>query len=566
MQISNATTRREFLKAVSAATIGGAAAMPWLAFGQATRPTVDNSEDTIAALRRKVAADRHRPQYHIVPPAHFLNDPNGMLYWKGRYHVFYQYAPGGGMMSTKYWYHVVSEDCVHWRNLGVGIAPTPGGPDKDGCWSGSAVVHNSVPTLVYTGAFFIGESERADRANGLIPERQMVAVAADPNDPDLLKWNKIPENPVIAAPPEGMTVSGWRDPALWKEGDTWYMVIGSGTQQLGGAALMYRSKDLRKWEYLHPLASARREASPGTQPVAGRGGGGGGGGGGMWECPDFFFLKGKPVLMSASGNRYLTGTYNDLRFTQDGGGGQIDYGSAYAQKTMEDGQGRRLWFGWVREGGAPQDAGWSGAISLPRILTLRDDGTMNIEPIPELKSLRGSRHAVQNLTVTENSPLLLNDMKGDCAEIVAQIDPGSATEIGVRVRSTADGNEQTLIGYNRTNGTIFSDSSKSNANQGGAPASRGGGGGGRGGTGGIKSGDLKLAEKELVQLHIFLDASVIETFGNNRAGIIDRIYPSSAEALGIGLFAKGGSAVVQSMEIWDLKPISNDRLTSGPLI
>ena len=100
------------------------------------------------ALRAKVAADRHRPQYHVVAPAYYLNDPNGPLYWKGRYHLFYQYAPGGGMFSTKFWYHIVSEDMVHWRNPGVALAPTAGGPDKDGCWSGSAVIHNGVPTLV----------------------------------------------------------------------------------------------------------------------------------------------------------------------------------------------------------------------------------------------------------------------------------------------------------------------------------------------------------------------------------------------------------------------------------
>jgi beta-fructofuranosidase len=341
MKAGNTTTRRDFLKAVSTIAVGGDSAMSWLSSAQVTKLIAKDFEEI---LRRKVAADRHRPQYYIVPPANFLNDPNVPLYWKGgRYHLFYQYAPGGGMMSTKYWYHVVSEDMVHWRNLGVAVAPTPGGPDKDGCWSGSAVIYNGVPTLVYIGAFFVGASERADRANGLIPERQMVAVAANPNDPDLLKWNKIAENTVIAAPPEGMTVSGWKDPALWNEGDTWYMVIGSGTRELGGTALMYRSMDLRKWEYHHPLASA------GVNPNQR--------GGSMWECPDFFFLKGKAVLMLAAGNRYMIGSYKDLKFEKQLEG-CIDYGSAYAQKTMEDGKGRRIWWGWVNEGpGRGQDAG-----------------------------------------------------------------------------------------------------------------------------------------------------------------------------------------------------------------
>jgi beta-fructofuranosidase len=500
------------------------------------------------ALRVKLANDRNRPQYHIVPPAHFLNDPNGPLYWQGQYHTFYQYAPGGGMFSKKFWYHVVSDDMVHWRNLGVALAPTPGGADKDGCWSGSAVVHNGVPTLVYTGAFFKGENERADRANGLIPERQMLAVAADPNDPDLRKWNKIAEDPVIAAPPEGMTVTGWRDPSLWKEGDTWYMVIGSGVHGVGGMALLYRSRDLRKWEYLHPFATAKpNPALPG--------------GGAMWECPDFFYLGGKPVLMVAAGNRYLTGNCRDLKFEQETEG-RIDYGSAYAQKTMADAQGRRIWWAWVTEGpGASRDAGWSGAISLPRVLFLAGDGkSLNIEPAPELRSLRAKRHAIQKVTVAENSPRPLSGVPGDCVEIVAEIDPGTATQVGLRVRKTPDGSEQMLIGYDSTDGTLFSDTSQSNKN---APTPST--------TMGprwvsLKKGALHLAEREPLRLQVFLDASVVETFANRRVGIIDRVYPSNPDALGIEVFVRGGSAVVHSLEAWELRPISNDRLTSGPIM
>jgi sucrose-6-phosphate hydrolase SacC (GH32 family) len=196
----------------------------------------------------------------------------------------------------------------------------------------------------------------------------------------------------------------------------------------------------------------------------------------------------------------------------------------------------------------------------------RTDGTsphglLNIDPARELRTLRATSQAAQKLTVTESSPLVLGDMKGDCAEIVAEIDPATATQVGIRVRSTADGSEQTLIGYDRTGSVLFSDTSKSSANQ---PAARSGRGAGGSRSPGIRRGELKLGEKEPLRLHIFLDASVIETFANSRVGIIDRVYPSSPEALGIGVFAKGGSATVQSLEVWQLKPISKDRLTSGP--
>ena len=110
------------------------------------------------------------------------------------------------------------------------------------------MIHNGVPTIVYTGATFVGETERADRANGLIPERQIVAEAVDPNDPNLIKWRKIPENPVIAAPPPGLKITDWRDPALWKDGEDWYMIIGAGGRETNGMVPLYRSRDLRKWD------------------------------------------------------------------------------------------------------------------------------------------------------------------------------------------------------------------------------------------------------------------------------------------------------------------------------
>jgi beta-fructofuranosidase len=322
-----------------------------------------------SSMCNTIASDRHRPQYHIVPPANFLNDPNGPLFWRGKYHMFYQYAPKGEMFGTKHWYHVVSEDMVHWKNLGVAISPTPGADDKDGCWTGSAVIHNGVPTILYTGVRFTAETERADRANGLVPERQMVAVAADPNDPNLIKWIKVPQNPVLAAPPPELNLADWRDPALWKEKDAWYVVIGGGGKGPGGRGVLplYRSTDLLKWEYLHPMAAAMDNpaAAPATggafAPPASVGTAR------MWECPDFFWLKDKPVLLVNVRNAYMTGVYQDHRFKPDFEG-QIDYGdSVSAAKTMADKQGRRIWWAWIHEirsTKATRAAGWSGALTL----------------------------------------------------------------------------------------------------------------------------------------------------------------------------------------------------------
>jgi beta-fructofuranosidase len=498
----------------------------------------------------KLANDRHRPQFHLMPPSLWLNDPNGPLHFKGRYHLFYQYAPQINNFATKYWGHAVSTDLVHWKNLGIALAPTPGGPDKDGCWTGSAVVVNGVPTVVYTGGTWSAESERAERAKGIIPERQIVAVAADPNDPNLIKWNKIPENPVLKAPPEDIKATGWRDPAVWKEGDTWYMTIGCGETGKGGIALLYSSKDIRHWTYLHPLALAK----PNPDQNAGRPFGS------MWECPDFFFLKDKPFLLVAAGNRYLTGSYVDHRFEQQGEG-RIDFGSAaYAQKTMEDEKGRRIWWAWLHEkriAEAQVAAGWAGVMSLPKFLTLRNDGIMGVEPVSELQMLRRSHQKISSQKIEQTGPLLLKGIGGDCVEIELELELGDAHQAGVRVRAASDGSEQTLIGYDRDKQELFSDTTSSSTD----PATASGLGPRR--NRGVESGLLILGNGEPLRLRVFVDASVIESFANGRASISDRVYPTNPATLGIGVFAKGGTAHLRSMTVWQLAPISSDRLTSG---
>jgi beta-fructofuranosidase len=477
----------------------------------------------------------------------WMNDPNGPIYWKGRYHMFYQYAPVISNSATKYWGHAVSTDLVHWKNLGIALAPTPNGPDKDGCWSGSAVVHNGVPTLIYTGATWSAENERAERSTGRVPERQMVAVAANPNDLKLLKWTKLSENPVLAAPPADLKVTGWRDPALWKEGNLWFMLIGSGETGKQGMALLYSSSDLRHWTYMHPFAVAKSDPSAPATAF-----------GPMWECPDFFLINGKPFLLVARGNTYLTGTYANHKFAQ-ASGGQIDYGSAaYAQKTMEDGQGRRIWWGWIREKRsmkAQVDAGWAGVMSLPKLLGLQNDGMLSVEPVPELNLLRASATDVPPQKISSDGPLLLNGVAGDCVEIEAEFELGDSQQCGLRIRSTTDGTEQTLVGYDRTFEVLFSDTTNSSKDPeiSSAASPRA--------SSGKTQGALTLNSGPL-RLRVYVDASVLEIFANGKASISDRVYPSEPASLGIGIFSRGGTAHLRSMRVWKLRPISSDRLTS----
>jgi beta-fructofuranosidase len=214
-----------------------------------------------------LAEKYYRPLVHFTPPFGWLNDPNGLIQWTGTYHLFYQYNPHGAFHGTIHWGHAVSPDLVHWRHLPIALAPTPGTPDEDGCWSGVAVDDDGVPTLIYSG-------------NRQGAQRACLATSAD----GLLTWQKYAGNPIIPAPPADLDLVAYRDHSVWREDGLWYQLMGAGIQGRGGAALLYRSATLREWEYLHPLCVGDIHSHAPLWT------------GGMWECPDFFALGDRHVL------------------------------------------------------------------------------------------------------------------------------------------------------------------------------------------------------------------------------------------------------------------------------
>ena len=227
-----------------------------------------------------IADDPLRPQYHLLPPHNWMNDPNGPIWWKGKYHLFYQLNPHAAVWGDMHWGHAISPDMVHWHHEPIALAPTPGGPDSEGCFSGSAVVFNGVPTLIYTGVQnappqLVTIHDGSDK----LRETQLLATAEDDS---MLHWKKLAQ-PVIASPPAGITVTGFRDPCPWREPDGWYLGVGSGVRGEGGCVLLYKSEDFRHWQYLHPLATGKPNGLKATNPCDS---------GEMWECPDFFSLDG----------------------------------------------------------------------------------------------------------------------------------------------------------------------------------------------------------------------------------------------------------------------------------
>jgi beta-fructofuranosidase len=488
-------------------------------------------------LVQRLADDPRRPQFHLLPAANWMNDPNGPIYFNGKYHMFYQYNPHGAVWGDMHWGHAVSADMIHWRHMPVALAPTPGGPDSEGCFSGTAIVQDGRVAFVYTGVRTVPKEQATlDDGVNAFRESQCLAIA---NDASLSSFTKVSQ-PVIAAPPAGMKVTGFRDPSPWKQapwrqGDDYYMVVGSGVKGQGGAVLLYRSKDLREWEFLRVVAGGQASGTDASNPVDS---------GDMWECPDLFALGGKHVLIySTVGKaRWQSGELDakEMIFHPEKSG-TLDMGSFYAPKTQLDRAGRRILWGWIPETRPVEEykaAGWAGMMSLPRVLTLANDGQLRVDVAAEFSRLRRNKQA---LTLTQNETENQRQICGlrlrqCCAELLISVRKSNgAFEVSLG-EFAADGRGWLSLKIDPLNsGQISIDS---------FPI------------------DVSLANAETVEIHLYVDGSAIEAFVNGQAAYTKRFYYSSSQAPDAGLKWTGNTAGIASISAWQLTPISSDRLTT----
>jgi len=495
------SSRRDFLQA-TAASGAVAVASRFPSFAQ----SVPSSQ---------IAQDPLRPQFHLLPRRNWMNDPNGPIFWNGNYHMFFQYNPNAAVWGDMHWAHAVSPDMIHWQHLPVALSPTPGGPDQDGCFSGSAVLHEGVPTFLFTGVKAVASPDATlrDGTHNFL-ETQCLATSSES---DLKTLHKLP-SPVLL-PPHDPQLTGFRDPCLFRDEDAWFMGVGSGQRGKGGNVLLYRSTDLRTWQYLHPLTSGKSNGKQTPDSVDS---------GEMWECPDFFPLGGKFVLLYSTERRvfWQVGEFDrkELVFHCEEQG-RLDCGSYYAPKSQVDASGRRILWGWIPETRPEAEfraCGWAGCMSLPRVLVLGLDNRLNMAFLPELVALRA-----KGFSSPSQHPAL--------SEVACEIEL-QAKRAPFALAFTC--NSELIC-------PIVFDPAKNSA-------------------------ELRVADKSLAvpltssgehKFHLYLDASVVECLVDHSAALTTRIYNVPKGPISVRMAGKDLQPL-SSFNIWEMKAISKNRLTT----
>ena len=487
-------------------------------------------------LRERYQADPHRPRYHFLAPEGICYpfDPQGCIYWRGRYHLFYAVQAE----EVGLWGHASSTDLLHWRHHPIPLGIGPGDPEEQVYAGGALITREGMPAMIYHGV----------NAGTCI---------ATSDDAGLLRWRKHPANPVLRVPGAGDPGHGryhvW-DTCGWVHGDAYYSISGNKPdtppRTEGDVAYLFRSSDLAHWEYLHPFYVSERRWTDADEDCS---------------CPDFFPLGDRHVLMFIShtrGTQYYVGHYTGERFHPERHG-RLNWagGPSFAQESLLDGSGRRIFWAWLCESrtrDAQLRAGWAGVMSLPRELSLASDGTLGIAPAAELRRLRLNPRRYDGVRVAAGACLPL-EVRGDCLELALEVGPGEAdSEFGVLVRRSPDGAEQTEIAFDPAAQVLRIDTSRSSLSsevvqpwpQPSAsflPDPLAGRADVR-----VQEAPFALRPGESLELRIFLDRSVLEVFANGRQCMAQRIYPTRGDSTGIALLGRGRAVTVRSLRTWDL--------------
>jgi len=532
-------------------------------------------EDPIIKRMKKARNDKSkdlfRPHFHFVNPENTLNDPNGLCFWNGAWHLFYQVRPPED--QRLHWGHAVSSDLVHWRDLPYALYPGP----ENGCYSGTVLIENERAIAIYHGTE-IGN---------------MVAIAKDPL---LLNWEKIEANPVIpfgneSEPPKPY---GIFDPCIWEKNETYY-ALSAGIEEnnfIGkhkATTYLFRSKDLVHWEYLHQFIDNEKFTLEGDDIA----------------CPYFLPIGEKYILLFFShmtGGQYFLGEYDKIndKFIPHKHGlfnfGATFPGGVHAPSATNDEDGNVIVVlnmnpakptykpdNYLKsfldveedkkrftESATNTQYDWDQLITLPRKLSLKNESEIFIEPVETIKSLRKHHSRLENINLEANKEFYLDHISGNTIELVLNIVPKPSALFEIFVLQSPNKEEFTKISFYYKRGLIyrapFENDFRANrimstalsrpvnhesivtidtSNSSVLP-------------------DVVARPPEIapvavdgnrIEFQIFIDRSIIEVFINKTQCLAVRVYPGLNESVGCSMRSRNQDSHLISLDAWKMKNI-----------
>lgn len=473
------------------------------------------------------ADDPNRPRFHAMPPTSWTNEPYGLIFHNGSYHMFYQKNPNGPYHAHMHWGHIRSNDLVTWEDMPIALAPEPGW-DQHGIWSGHVVKNDSGNVV----AFYTG-------VDGV---KAGIGIAYPDNE--LKTWTKDLSNPVIPNPPSTYNHMDFRDPFIWKHEDTWFMIVGSGIHHVGGILMTYSSNDMVHWENATPLFYDSYENS-----------------GRFWEMPAFFKITASKYVLLVNTvpwegvpaeTIYWVGEWDGGRFNPDHEKPKkfdLINGPLLAPSITTDEIGRTIAIGIIPETRSSEEqnkAGWTHTYSLPRQLRLMADGNLAQIPHPNLCRLRDEAVHIENRSISTGSKLNIQEISGNQIELKFEIKADSAAKFSIHFSKNLDERELTALHFNLESNLITLDRSKSSLLN---------------TVKDIREAKYIFDHRENILVNIFIDHSVVEVFIDNTVSFSSRIYPSLIESNKIDLIVNTKSVEVVKLDAWQMKSMDATQTT-----